>query len=77
MKNVLFLVIILLSNSMKADDFPKIFGCFCEGGLITGKVKKNDELEVDNKKIEIFDEGVFIYAFGMPCLYARLKTRLP
>ena len=64
MKNVLFLVIILLSNSMKADDFPKIFGCFCEGGLITGKVKKNDELEIDNKKIEIFDEGVFIYAFG-------------
>ena len=28
------------SKNAISDEFPDIFGCFCEGGLLTGKIKK-------------------------------------
>ena len=43
---------------------PNFFGCFCEGGLITGKIKSGDELKIDGKKMEVFENGEFIFAFG-------------
>lgn len=61
---VLFSLIFLGPFFSKAKDFPKIYGCFCEGGLILGLVNKDDELRIENKKIRIFDNGEFIYAFG-------------
>ncbi len=59
-----FLFLIILPFYLNADDFPKIYGCFCEGGLITGNLSSGHIMKIDNKKIEIFDEGRFIYAFG-------------
>ncbi len=47
-----------------ASEFPNISGCFCEGGLIFGKAKKDDTIIIDNKKVEIFENGEFIFAFG-------------
>ena len=47
-----------------ADQFPSISGCFCEGGLIFGKVKKDDSITVDKKKIMVFENGEFVFAFG-------------
>ena len=48
-----------------ADDFPEISGCFCEGGVITGKLKSPHYLmKINQSKIEIYEEGNFIYAFG-------------
>ena len=52
------------SAPLLSQDFPKIFGCFCEGGVILGKIKKSDSIKIGNKKLDIFDNGEFIFAFG-------------
>ena len=54
----------ICSTSLFSQDFPKIFGCFCEGGVILGKIKKDDSIKIGNKKLDIFDNGEFIFAFG-------------
>ena len=54
----------ICSTSVFSQDFPKIFGCFCEGGVILGKIKKDDSIKIGNKKLDIFDNGEFIFAFG-------------
>ena len=60
-----FLIFFILNiKTLFPKDFPEIFGCFCEGGMILGKANKNDILMVDNKKVEIFDTGEFVFAFG-------------
>ena len=59
-----FFFFIILPFNLNAEDFPKIYGCFCEGGLITGNISSGNVMKIDNKKIEIFEEGRFIYAFG-------------
>ena len=50
----LFLKVLRLKN------FLKFFGCFCEGGVISGKIKESDSLFIDQNKIEIFENGEFI-----------------
>ncbi len=52
------------STSLQSKDFPKIFGCFCEGGIILGKIKKGDTIKIGEKKLDIFDNGEFVFAFG-------------
>ena len=47
-----------------ADEFPNLFGCFCEGGLITGVAGKNDKILIDGVEIKTFENGEFIFAFG-------------
>ena len=54
----------ICSTPLFSQDFPKIFGCFCEGGVILGKIKKDDSIKIGNKKLDIFDNGEFIFAFG-------------
>ena len=62
---IFFPIFFFLFTSLSfADDFPELFGCFCEGGLITGKIKSSDELKIDGKKMEVFQNGEFIFAFG-------------
>ena len=62
---IFFLISLLLFAKLSlADEFPNFFGCFCEGGLITGKIKSGDELKIDGKKMEVFENGEFIFAFG-------------
>ena len=61
---LIFFFLNICSTSLLSQDFPKIFGCFCEGGVILGKVKKNDFIKIGNKKLDVFDNGEFIFAFG-------------
>ncbi len=61
---LIFFFFYISSSSLLSQDFPKIFGCFCEGGVILGKVKKNDFIKIGNKKLDVFDNGEFIFAFG-------------
>ena len=60
----IFFFFFTYSASLLSQDFPKIFGCFCEGGVILGKIKKSDSIKIGNKKLDIFDNGEFIFAFG-------------
>ena len=45
-------------------DFSSIKGCFCEGGVIIGKVKNSDVVLIEGIKQEISDDGYFAFAFG-------------
>ena len=65
MYKIIPLLVFFLNSSLQSSEFPKILGCFCEGGLIFGKVKSKDNLEINNKKMKIFEDGSFIYAFGI------------
>ncbi len=62
----LFFVFILIisSNNIYSKDFPDIYGCFCEGGVITGFISDHNELKINNKKIELYEGGRFLFAFG-------------
>ena len=65
MINLLFFFLIILKFSLlDGKDFPKIYGCVCEGGLLIGKVSQSDIVKVDGKKQIIFKNGEFIFAFG-------------
>ena len=59
-----FIFFMFIINPRHALDFPKIFGCFCEGGIITGNIGTLNSIEIDGKKQEIFEDGNFIFAFG-------------
>lgn len=64
---MILILIVLLSTfftNVRSDTFPDIYGCFCEGGIITSSVKSNSEVKINNKKIQIFEDGRFIFAFG-------------
>ena len=51
--------------NLLASDFPDIFGCFCEGGIITGRLENKDKvITIDGKRIRVSEEGDFIFAFG-------------
>ena len=57
--------IFLIPTTSSANDFPEIFGCFCEGGIITGRLKSEDQIvTIDDKRIRVSEEGDFIFAFG-------------
>ena len=62
--SLVFFFFYICSMSLLSQDFPKIFGCFCEGGVILGKIQKSDSIKIGNKKLDIFDNGEFIFAFG-------------
>ncbi|MDC3091042.1 M23 family metallopeptidase [Rickettsiales bacterium] len=66
MKYLIFFLVISPLKILGMDDqnFPEIIGCFCEGGLIYGEAKKNDEIIIDNNKIKVSSDGYFIFAFG-------------
>ncbi len=51
-------------GNSKSEDFPEIYGCFCEGGVILGKVNNTDTVKIGKKKLKIFSDGEFIFAFG-------------
>jgi murein DD-endopeptidase MepM/ murein hydrolase activator NlpD len=68
------LLIFIPLKSFEAKEFPQIFGCFCEGGVISGKIKESDSLFIDQNKIEIFENGEFIFAFGRK-FKEKLKIR--
>ena len=39
-------------SSATSSDFPEIYGCFCEGGIISGRLKdKKDIIIIDEKKL--------------------------
>ena len=59
-----FIFLISIINPSFASEFPKIFGCFCEGGIIVGKVGSSNSIEINGKKQPIFEDGNFIFAFG-------------
>ena len=64
MKIIFFLLLtFMISKNLNSDEFPKIFGCFCQGGLILGKIDNNSSVKIDSKNLEIFPNGEFIFAF--------------
>ena len=64
MKLFLLIFIFFKGQIIFASEFPNLFGCFCEGGLITGKISKNDQISIDGIKMKTFNNGEFIFAFG-------------
>ena len=64
MKLLLIFFLFLKGHYTFADEFPNLFGCFCEGGLITGVAGKNDKILIDGVEIKTFENGEFIFAFG-------------
>ena len=60
-----FLIFFLLKGKfIFTDEFPNLFGCFCEGGLIVGKIDQKDKIIIDGSEIKTFKNGEFIFAFG-------------
>ena len=64
MKLILFIFIFFKGQIIFASEFPDLFGCLCEGGLITGKISKKDKISIDGFEMKTFDNGEFIFAFG-------------
>ena len=64
MKLLLIFFLFLKGHYTFADEFPNLFACFCEGGLITGVAGKNDKILIDGVEIKTFENGEFIFAFG-------------
>ena len=64
MKLLLIFFLFFKGHYTFADEFPNLFGCFCEGGLITGVAGKNDKILIDGVEIKTFENGEFIFAFG-------------
>ena len=62
----LFLIfsILFFSKNSISNEFPDFFGCFCEGGLLTGKIRNDQEIIINNEKLTIYERGIFIFAFG-------------
>ena len=58
-----FLIFFFFSSDIFSFE-KKILGCFCEGGLIYSNVPQNSKVFIDDKKIQISEDGYFIYAFG-------------
>ncbi len=54
----------LIIKALHSSEFPRLFGCFCEGGVIIGKANKGDFVEINKKRIKVFKDGEFIFAFG-------------
>ena len=62
---ILFWLILFIPFNLFAKDFPDISGCFCEGGIITGRVESKDQvITIDDKRIRVSEDGDFIFAFG-------------
>ena len=62
---ILFWLILFIPFNLFAKDFPDTFGCFCEGGIITGRVESKDQvITIDDKRIRVSEDGDFIFAFG-------------
>ena len=62
---ILLWVTFFIPVNLLASDFPDIFGCFCEGGIITGRLESKDKvITIDGKRIRVYEEGDFIFAFG-------------
>ena len=40
-------------KALYSSEFPSLFGCFCEGGIIIGKANKNDFVEINKKRMKI------------------------
>ena len=59
-----FVFFMFIIYPLQASDFPKIFGCFCEGGIIIGHIGKLNSIEINGKKQKTYDDGNFIFAFG-------------
>lgn len=64
MKLFLLIFFLLKSKFILADEFPNLFGCFCEGGLIVGKIDQKDKIIIDGSEMKPFKNGEFIFAFG-------------
>ena len=64
MKLFLLIFFFFKGQIIFANEFPNLFGCLCEGGLITGKISKNDKISIDGIKMKTFNNGEFIFAFG-------------
>ena len=54
----------LIFKALHPSEFPRLFGCFCEGGVIIGKANNSDFVEINKKRIKVFKDGEFIFAFG-------------
>ena len=66
-KNYLIIAIFFFFSGVNSKDqsiFSSIKSCFCEGGILFGQASKNDRIFIQNKKINISDDGYFIFAFG-------------
>ena len=62
---ILFWLAFFIPINLLASNFPDIFGCFCEGGIITGRLESKDKIiTIDDKRIRVSEEGDFIFAFG-------------
>lgn len=64
MITIFFLILFFSMNSSSSESFPKLYGCFCEGGVITGQLVDKGNITINNKKVKTFENGRFIYAFG-------------
>jgi len=58
---VFFWIFSLIPINLLANDFPEIFGCFCEGGIISGRLESEDQvITIDDKRIRVSEDGDFI-----------------
>ena len=64
---IILALLSISSKDAKANSFPMIYGCFCEGGIITTTVKSGSEVTINNKK--------FTYS-RMVVLYLHLEESL-
>lgn len=55
-----FISVLFLTNCYSLE----FHGSFTQGGLITGKVNKNSELFLDDKKIKISSNGKFVFGIS-------------
>ena len=46
---LIFFIILIFPVNFKAETFPKIFGCFCEGGVITGNLENGSKLKIEKR----------------------------
>lgn len=62
MRLLFFFIIIFTYGNVYSEKFPEIYGCFCEGGIITGKISSKDNLQIDKKKLKFLKtEDLFLH----------------
>ena len=61
LKNIVFLLTLLVSNNVFALEFQ---GKFIQGHFILGKTHPGSKVWIDKKKVKITDDGYFVFGIG-------------
>ena len=61
LKNIVFLITILISSNVFALEFQ---GKFIQGHFILGKTHPDSKIWIDKKRVKITDDGYFVFGIG-------------